>query len=827
MNEELIIYLFSCLFIFFFAYNSYTHPSSMYGLKFVPQSTKNLTTRSRFILFFCIYIFFLLIFHFSFTILLGISNLEVFFKSVLGLDQFKGIPVPITAALIMTTVLPTFPIIKKYHEELLSKCWDYGLIPTQALKLSEKLEASDFKIPERWISDLKNHADSKGIGRKVFDNIQKETRKYEWARLSCIIRQIEHWKTKKGYYRFIESHYLGVEDILKHYEVITGMFVRFNEHFEKLKVSPDEGDSLKVLNEMDSQLKVAQRNLWKKLCQFISIAVLTACNVEDDRVLDLNEFGFIDIDSTQEQGGTIALKPIILILVSIFAMSTVINQAHFIIIGKTSPFLNHKMFEDKKNKNTEIEKKDTELKVSEKVHQLLNALKNPKSEEQTKIREKLNSIRPVEQNPKSIIINYDKEKEFTLEQFSIVLVGLNKVMEENIFNFKGDPKKEYRELIRHNRNHLAIVYPSIKEMPTNVPYGKISFKIAGQMTLMYIIAILLSLRFLSHKRPVCIEEDWDKTLAASLFAALFSVTGAYLTILIFQGVSYYFSSDPMTLPGFMDLDVNKKYWPYLIQVFLLAIMIYYRCDKYLVIKKKGLLKVRAQDALWSGLIVGIGGMICCFFLYTPSSTSPDDVFRFRFASASAGTMGFMFWFFLKAFIIGAVAGFFVPTFHRKGRQNAPNLIFKNNLRTQAEDLMLEMSNFKYEEIIEVIDLSFDYIAKADGTVGEKELNVRIEFYDYLIRKNIILPASPDGKVSFDTFKAFDEDHRIELDDKKALLSKVSECITLKKIMVIFCIAIASADGFICAKEKDAIQSFAIHLKLRTNIDVLIRRATRS
>ncbi len=350
-----------------------------------------------------------------------------------------------------------------------------------------------------------------------------------------------------------------------------------------------------------------------------------------------------------------------------------------------------------------------------------------------------------------------------------------------------------------------------------------------QMTIMYVSAMIMCLHCMKRSKVLIIENSRKNDMVDIILFTLAATLVSYLMIVYFQLSVEWFSNDCFSsgkLPSIDDISIhNYRYWCFLFQVFFLSLGILKMCNRVITPQRKLKHRESLTDALFVGIITGLGGLFCLVFkykLYNYPINYPIDNYFFK-NSQQVGSVIFVAWFFVRAFIIGALGGWIVPAIYRQGLIRDPLDIIDSNLWKDSKALAKEMKSLNNKEIVKAFSLVGAYIASADGYIAKVEQKMCCYSLLNYLKENKIADISPivfrDSYNQYltiiDEMKITDEGINRFLHD----LDVYSKYAILKEVLVLFCISLASADGYIREAEKQAIENVALHLGDTSDIDL--------
>jgi hypothetical protein len=91
-------------------------------------------------------------------------------------DELSGLDASLVAALALTTLLPSFPILRDFDAKMLSLFHTMGAIPFGAIRWAQQLDAASFVITDRLLADTKNYiSNSKRLPDTLIDELQPDS----------------------------------------------------------------------------------------------------------------------------------------------------------------------------------------------------------------------------------------------------------------------------------------------------------------------------------------------------------------------------------------------------------------------------------------------------------------------------------------------------------------------------------------------------------------------------------------------------------------------------------------------------------------------------
>lgn len=128
--------------------------------------------------------------------------------------ELKELPGPLFAALLLTSLLPHIPYLKRIDE--LVKRWfqRLGNIPLEVRALSGQLQQTRVVIPPELMEKLRETLDELGV-QEEWIRTRENTFKHKWARVAALYASIRLWSTTPAYIRYMAEQRNRFDDIVK------------------------------------------------------------------------------------------------------------------------------------------------------------------------------------------------------------------------------------------------------------------------------------------------------------------------------------------------------------------------------------------------------------------------------------------------------------------------------------------------------------------------------------------------------------------------------------------------------------------------------------
>lgn len=241
---------------------------------------------------------------------------------------------PLLAALILTALLPNFPVLSEVDGWLRGSFQRLGNIPWEAIRLSGKMRRSEFEVP----SDLMP-AINKMLSDFPQECIQPDPDRnmhHQWTKTTALYVQIMNWQDMKKYDSFIES-------LREDYRKIQSTFGRARDKalmcFKLMSNSANdvEGDISKATLEIRRDFEELHDYLFKQICDFIARGVLRCELGSIGRQTKLREMGF---SKYSEERQPLTANQVVLIIVTVF----LVLLPGIYLVGDSRPDIRYALF---------------------------------------------------------------------------------------------------------------------------------------------------------------------------------------------------------------------------------------------------------------------------------------------------------------------------------------------------------------------------------------------------------------------------------------------------------------------------------------------------
>jgi hypothetical protein len=275
-----------------------------------PNTNRSSTTVARFwfaLLSYCVGVFFL------YLLLAGVVTNSPDIVKALGIggeavtDEISHASGPLLAALILTVLLPNFPVISRIDQGLLKFFQDMGNIPLEVRLLSTQLRKAEIEIPAAVQRDAQSYVKSKlepaGLGADYLCFTKCDTPQYDWTRIVAMMTVLRSWEGKRRYAAMLGAF---ADD-----------YKQVNDKFERLNVAaarcfpifltgapaakkPAAGGNARLPNPIAECRRAFQHqceDLFNDIANLLARGILKCEFTRRERDARLAEAGFVELDT--------------------------------------------------------------------------------------------------------------------------------------------------------------------------------------------------------------------------------------------------------------------------------------------------------------------------------------------------------------------------------------------------------------------------------------------------------------------------------------------------------------------------------------------------
>ena len=200
---------------------------------------------------------------------------------------------PVVAALMLTVLLPTLPLLKSFDDWLVQKFWDLGRIPGNVLHQSKKLHHASLTFSPRRRSEIIARAELFHIpsDHQVFK--ESDSVEHHWVRLCHLMLELDAWRMAHAgrYARYLEDkkHEFGALGL--EFDNLSRQVSSYGRWKGNV---PDESgnESSEILEDFRKRLAEEVQSHYKAVCTFVACAVFASELSETARRRSLQDMGF-------------------------------------------------------------------------------------------------------------------------------------------------------------------------------------------------------------------------------------------------------------------------------------------------------------------------------------------------------------------------------------------------------------------------------------------------------------------------------------------------------------------------------------------------------
>lgn len=205
-------------------------------------------------------------------------------------EQLKGLFGPLLAALLLTTLLPNLPGLRRLDAGLRNLFQEMGDMPWAALRLRGRLWQSEFAVPRSLDQQVQRKWDE-FVPTDVA--IPPEcSLKGQWTKTIALYLQVRDWSEIKGYQRFRSEMADELQAIEADFDAVRD---RAQSCFRLLREPGSGADETtrKALKECKTNVRERTDDLYEKLCEFVARGVLCCEYTSANRERKLRQMGFV------------------------------------------------------------------------------------------------------------------------------------------------------------------------------------------------------------------------------------------------------------------------------------------------------------------------------------------------------------------------------------------------------------------------------------------------------------------------------------------------------------------------------------------------------
>ena len=235
-------------------------------------------------------------------------------------DDAEKMAGPLYAALILTALLPHFPVLKNVDEWVKQEFQRIGNIPFEVRQLSARLQQEQLSVDLRRFPRLREQLRDKGVD-PAWSGQKPETPRVLWGRIATLRLIVSAWSQLDGYVRYLDEHRDMLTGIDEQYAALELALKDTRMLAELGRKSPDAPAASHV-----RQVKRDLAALNKDLCDFVAGGVLQCEWSRADRTARLKEMGFVSVEDLPRPLGA---NEVALIAAMVFAIVNAVALAFY------------------------------------------------------------------------------------------------------------------------------------------------------------------------------------------------------------------------------------------------------------------------------------------------------------------------------------------------------------------------------------------------------------------------------------------------------------------------------------------------------------------
>jgi hypothetical protein len=220
----------------------------------------------------------------------------------------ERMPGPLVAALLLTSMLPSFPFLTRIDETVKKWFQRVGNIPFEARLLSGQLQNANFQPSTDMLVRIEPQLADLGVDPAWLAD-SPSTVRYRWSRAAVLWMLVQDWTKARGYSRYVTQRKTQYDEICARLESLAPML---DEVSLRVIESPANARSAKAL-----QRKVRKDvdQLHEAVCDFVSSGVLDREWNLSQRNTALARLGFSGLPDAR---GSLSLNEVALVAGLIF-----------------------------------------------------------------------------------------------------------------------------------------------------------------------------------------------------------------------------------------------------------------------------------------------------------------------------------------------------------------------------------------------------------------------------------------------------------------------------------------------------------------------------
>lgn len=227
---------------------------------------------------------------------------------------------PLYSALILTALLPHFPVLKNIDEWVKQEFQRIGNIPFEVRQLSARLQQEQLSVDFRHYPRLREQLRDKGVDA-AWSSQKPDTPRVLWGRIATLRLVVGSWSQLDGYVRYLDEHREMLAAIDEEYSALELALKDTRMLAELSRKSPDAPAASHV-----RQVRRDLAALNKDLCDFVAGGVLQCEWSRADRTARLKEMGFVNVEDLPRPLGA---NEVALVAVLVFGIVNAVALAFY------------------------------------------------------------------------------------------------------------------------------------------------------------------------------------------------------------------------------------------------------------------------------------------------------------------------------------------------------------------------------------------------------------------------------------------------------------------------------------------------------------------
>lgn len=213
-----------------------------------------------------------------------------------GPDALKSaavLPGPLLSALVLTSLLPHFPLLGRIDDAVKKWFQRVGNMPIEVRMLSARLAAAAYELPPQAAERLRPGLRAFGVDaawlREAPDTVRNR-----WARCVALLAQVQHWEEERSYARYVDENKAALNEIRTRMATLADLL-----DAQALAELDHDGATPLLLHVRKGVLRdLAQAQ--RALHDFVSGGVLSGGRSHAQRRAALARLGFSGLPATRE-----------------------------------------------------------------------------------------------------------------------------------------------------------------------------------------------------------------------------------------------------------------------------------------------------------------------------------------------------------------------------------------------------------------------------------------------------------------------------------------------------------------------------------------------